>query len=119
MKIDEIKKAYREGKHVSAAQAGEAIGKDAEMFFSFLMDNNPIAVHKILKLKFGYKLPFSPDRAAMGGIINSLLAKGDTATLQKLVNEFVIEGFNPNPGNYTADKELLIEILKHINTNGR
>lgn len=116
MKIDEIKAAYVAGKAIPSKFAGKAIAKDAQMLFTYLMDNNPAAINIALRLKLGNKfLDVSPNRKQMGGLINSLIEKNDTQSLQTIINTFNEYGFNDKADNYTVDAELRKEILNNIN----
>jgi hypothetical protein len=115
MKIEDIKNAYVSGKPVHPRYAGEAIAKDREMFFAFLIDNQPEIINRTLRVKLGHgNLPFAADRRAIGATVNLMIKKGDNTTLQTIINAFVEAGFNPNANNYTSDPELAKEILKHL-----
>lgn len=112
MDVLDIKRAYLAGKNVPARQTAAAIMNDPELFYTFLIDNNPEVVNRTLRVDLGYReLPFVPDRKAIGAMISNMISKKDFASLNVIARRYE---FNKHATNYTVNAELLTELKPHL-----
>lgn len=106
MTFDEAKAAIKAGRQIDNQTRAQAIAMDKELLFGFLLDNNLVNINHTLRmiLKQEY-LPFIPDRKAIEGAINLMIAKNDLMALNTILQNF---DYNAKAGNYTIDPDLLI-----------
>jgi hypothetical protein len=94
----------RKREDITTAELAVLISQDIVPFMAFLIDNNPVAVNRVLKFELGKPVPFEPDRSQIIAQIDMLIQKRDINALKAIIKGFKL---NPNAGNYTTDPEIL------------
>lgn len=82
-------RAKQKGAVLSEQEKAHLITNNKHALIAFLIQQNPGYFNDVLKNQLGYNyLPFKPDHKAIGKIMETLLEKNETETVNKILAEY-------------------------------